>query len=473
MTTTTGHPPVVAGRPVDGRPVDGRPVDDGPNHDGGVPPTEPGPPPTPGSPAGDATTGSGWWAFVRLAVVMAAVVALFLAAGLSALLIVIVAIIVMVMVHELGHFATAKWSRMKVTEYFVGFGPRLWSVRRGETEYGVKAIPAGGYVKIPGMSNLEEIDPADEAGTYRQQPFHKRIIVASAGSFMHFVMAFLLAYGALLFFGTPTSNWQAGIAGFSTWAGHAQTAAQQAGLQKGDVVTAIDGRPLAGTDALSKVIERSAGQPLDLTVDRDGRTVHLTVTPVAGHLTSTGGEALGAATGNGKTVGLIGVSSESNPVYASEGPIRGIGTGVINVGRDTSALVRSVPSAFSSLYSSVTSTKAADQSAKTGDRPESIVGAVRTATQAEQSGVLYLIEILIALNIMFAILNMLPMLPLDGGHVAIAVYERIRTRRGKPYYQADVAKLLPVVYAFCAVLAIVVVAVLYLDIAHPVANPFR
>ncbi len=195
MTTTTGHPPVVVDRPAAG-----------PNHDGGVPPTEPGPPPTPGSPAGgDAAAGSRGWALVRLVVAMAAVVAVFLAAGLSALLVVIVAIIVMVMVHELGHFATAKWSRMKVTEYFVGFGPRLWSIRRGETEYGVKAIPAGGYVKIPGMSNLEEIDPADEAGTYRQQPFHKRIIVASAGSFMHFVMALLLAYAALLFFGNPTS----------------------------------------------------------------------------------------------------------------------------------------------------------------------------------------------------------------------------------------------------------------------------
>ena len=95
---------------------------------------------------------------------------------------------------------------MKVTEYFVGFGPRLWSVRRGETDYGIKAIPAGGYVKIPGMTNLEEIDPADEARTYRQPPFHKRIIVACAGSFMHFVMAFLLAWGALLFFGTPTTS---------------------------------------------------------------------------------------------------------------------------------------------------------------------------------------------------------------------------------------------------------------------------
>ena len=98
-----------------------------------------------------------------------------------------------VMLHELGHFATAKWAGMKVTEYFVGFGPRLWSVRRGETEYGVKAIPAGGLREDPGFTNLEEIDPEDEPRTYRQQPFHKRIIVASAGSVMHFLIAFVLA----------------------------------------------------------------------------------------------------------------------------------------------------------------------------------------------------------------------------------------------------------------------------------------
>jgi len=409
---------------------------------------------------------------LRLAVVVAAVVAIFLAAGLGALLVVIAAIVVMVMVHELGHFATAKWSRMKVTEYFVGFGPKLWSVRRGETEYGVKAIPAGGYVKIPGMSNLEEIDPADEADTYRQKPFHNRIIVASAGSFMHFVMAFLLAYGALLYFGAPTSAETVTIQGFSQWTGHAQTAAQEAGLRKGDVVTAVNGHKLTTANQFSDTVRRSADQPVHLTVDRGGHTTQITVTPTVGHLTGTGGESLGPASTAANTVGLIGVTTIANPVYAREGPVRGLGTAVIDVGRDTAALVRSVPLSISSLYHSVTSTKAANESAQNGTRPESIVGAVRTATQAEQTGILYLIEILIALNIVFALFNMLPMLPLDGGHVAIALYERIRTRRGQPYYQADVAKLLPVVYAFSAVLVVVVVAVLYLDIAHPVANPF-
>ena len=140
-------------------------------------------------------------ALVRLAVSIIAVAAIFFLFGLGDLFLVILAVVVMIMVHEAGHFVTAKWSRMKVTEFFVGFGPRLWSIRRGETDYGVKGIPAGGYVKIPGMTNLEEIDPADEARTYRQKPFHNRIIVASAGSFMHFVMAFVLAWAALVFIG--------------------------------------------------------------------------------------------------------------------------------------------------------------------------------------------------------------------------------------------------------------------------------
>ena len=135
------------------------------------------------------------------------------------------------MLHELGHFATAKWSGMKVTEYFVGFGPRLWSVRRGETEYGVKAIPAGGYVRITGFTVLEDVATEDEPRTYRQQPFWKRIIVGSAGSAMHFLIAFVLALISVLAFGVATNNVQ--ISSLEHWTGVAQTPAQQAGLAGG------------------------------------------------------------------------------------------------------------------------------------------------------------------------------------------------------------------------------------------------
>ncbi len=112
----------------------------------------------------------------------------------------------MVMVHELGHLLAAKHGGMKVTEYFLGFGPRLWSFRRGETEYGIKAFPLGGYVKIPGMTNLEEVDPEDEPRTYRQKPFHARLLVAVAGSAMHFLMAFVLLWALLTFVGVPSAS---------------------------------------------------------------------------------------------------------------------------------------------------------------------------------------------------------------------------------------------------------------------------
>src|SRR3712207_5048135 len=126
--------------------------------------------------------------FVGLALILALFALAGIAGGLN-LLVIIAAIVVMIFLHELGHYLTAKWAGMKVTEFFIGFGPRIWSFRRGETEYGVKAIPAGGYVKIIGMHNLEQVDPADEARTYRQQPFWRRLSVAVAGSTMHFIIA--------------------------------------------------------------------------------------------------------------------------------------------------------------------------------------------------------------------------------------------------------------------------------------------
>ena len=147
------------------------------------------------------------------------------------------------MLHELGHFATAKWAGMKVTEYFVGFGPRLWSVRRGETEYGVKAIPAGGYVRITGFTSTEEVAAEDEPRAYRKQPFHQRIIVASAGSAMHFLIAFVLALTLSWASGTTSDNYT--VSALEHWKGVATTPAAAAGLRPGDTIVSVDGRPSA------------------------------------------------------------------------------------------------------------------------------------------------------------------------------------------------------------------------------------
>src|SRR3712207_6579964 len=118
----------------------------------------------------------------------------------------IVTIVLVIMFHEFGHFATAKLFGMKCEKFFLGFGPTLWSVRKGETEYGVKAIPAGGFVKIIGMSAYEEVDPADADRTFYSKPAWQRAIVLAAGSATHFIVAVALLFAALAFIGLPTDE---------------------------------------------------------------------------------------------------------------------------------------------------------------------------------------------------------------------------------------------------------------------------
>ena len=166
-----------------------------------------------------------------------------------------VSIIVIVMLHELGHFLAAKHGGMKVTEYFVGFGPRLWSFRRGETEYGIKALPLGGYVKIPGMTNLEEVDPADEGRVYRDKPFHSRLLVAVAGSAVHFLLAFVLLWVLLTFVGVPNSD-QVQIQGLHP-GGRPGQPGRGGGIRAGDIVVSVDGKPVGGNlTTLTSAIQR-------------------------------------------------------------------------------------------------------------------------------------------------------------------------------------------------------------------------
>ena len=458
--------------------------------DGGASPSPgttggPGATPGPGASPGPSPRGGTRGAVLRLAVVVALIVAALLAAGLGPLLVFVVALVVVVVLHELGHYLTAKWSHMKVTEFFIGFGPRLWSVRRGETDYGVKPILVGAYVKIPGMTNLEQLDPADEARTYRQQPFRRRVLVASAGSIMHYMIALVLGIVLAIAIGIPTGT-RVTVSGFTRWAGHRETAAQLGGVKAGDTVLSVDGESVTTTTQLSAAIQASKGHAVRLVVERDGHRSTLTVQPAVGHTITSGRtagrEVLGTGAGRaaGKSEYLIGVEVGLAPVFTVQNPWQALAWAGRDVGDITRLTVVGLghvlsPGGLSSLFHQVTSTKAAATASANPARSNrilSLVGVGRLATQAEAKGPYYFISILIALNIGLGLLNMLPMLPLDGGHVVIAVYERIRTRRGRPYYRADVSKLLPVAYAFMALLLVVVGSALFLDIAHPLANPF-
>jgi membrane-associated protease RseP (regulator of RpoE activity) len=351
---------------------------------------------------------------------------------------------------------------MKVTEYFLGFGPRLWSFRRGETEYGVKAIPLGGYVKIIGMSNTEEVDPADEARTYRQQPFHSRPMVALAGSFMHFVMAFVLIWGLVALVGLPQTDTT--VAAFEAVA-HGVDPARSAGLHLGDDIVSVDGQSVANGTDLQRIIRSHAGVPLAFVVERGRppRRMTIMVTPTV---------APGATAGDNALIGI-----EIGTTTVRSGPIHALGTAAAGIGHVTAATLSALGSKFSphglsAFFVQLDNTKAADAAAKNDSRPVSIVGAVRVATQGAAGGIADLLEVLVTIIIGVGIINLFPMLPLDGGHVLVAVYERARSRKGKPYH-ADVTKLAPVAGAFVLFLVVFVAAAVFLDITHPIANPFQ
>ena len=208
-----------------------------------------------GSPAGRA---------LRLGVLAALVVLLGVTQGIS-MLIVVAAIVIMIFLHELGHYVMAKRAGMLVTEFFIGFGPRIWSFHRGETEYGIKAIPAGAYVKIIGMSNMEEVDPALESRTYRQKSFSQRVGVAVAGSAMHFLIALVLLVVQFLFIGDPTTErWSIGDISPGS-------AAAAAGLQEGDEILEFDGRAIGSFDDFREVIGSAGAGEVDLVVLRQGQ----------------------------------------------------------------------------------------------------------------------------------------------------------------------------------------------------------
>jgi len=214
--------------------------------------------------------GSPWGRALRLALLVGAVVLLGVTNGVS-MLIVVAAIVVMIFLHELGHYVMAKRAGMLVTEFFIGFGPRIFSFRRGETEYGLKVIPAGAYVKIIGMSNLEEVDPALESRTYRQKSFSQRVGVAVAGSTMHFLIAFVLLFVQFAFIGGKDGDrWE--VAQITTG-----SAADAAGVREGDELVSLDGVALGSFDDFrDRLAEIDAGT-VDLTVQRDGAEVTLPI----------------------------------------------------------------------------------------------------------------------------------------------------------------------------------------------------
>jgi membrane-associated protease RseP (regulator of RpoE activity) len=362
-----------------------------------------------------------------------------------------VGVLIAIFLHELGHFTTARWTGMKATQFFIGFGPRLWSFRRGETEYGVRALPLGAFVRIIGMNNMDEVEPGDEDRTYRSKSYPKRLLVISAGSMMHMLIAIVLLFVVYAVDGEVVERDGAEI-GFVDEAGPAAVA----GLQPGDVVLAIDGEAVAGSVDLGRIVQANDPQEaLTFEVLRGDQTVSLPVT-------------LGANTDPESVLfgkSYIGVSSGAY-FDTIEHSVPGAALNAVTDIFPTSwEMTKGAVKVLNpvNIFTHVTGTN--DDIAT---RPTTLVGVTGLSDDVgESQGLIGILFLLAVLNVFVGVFNMFPLLPLDGGHAAIATYERLRERGGQRYY-ADVAKLMPFAMAVMTVLLFLFMSGLYLDITDPV-----
>jgi len=341
-------------------------------------------------------------------------------------LLLIVGIILMVMLHELGHYVMAKRSGMKVTEFFVGFGPRLWSFRRGETEYGVKAIPAGGYVRIIGMTNMEEVDPADQPRTFREGTTGKRLAVILAGVTVNLLIAFVLFFvviaGQGRVYDGPNTTVERIVAG---------SAAHQAGIETGDKIVAVDGTRVTSWDQLKAAIQRRGGAPLELTVVRDGGELTLTATPKV----QDGQGFLGV--GPGTVVRDVGVLEAVPESFKTMGNVFSGFTNILSDRLSPSGVSTSAQQSFSASVP-------ASNSQENLNRPMSLIGIVDTGSDLV-GGNLWLIALLLGqISFILAVFNLLPILPFDGGHAVVVIYEGIASKIKHRRVFVDYRKLIPV-----------------------------
>ena len=366
-----------------------------------------------------------------------------------------IALLLSVMVHEFGHYITAKRFDMKVTEFFLGFGKRIWSFTRGETEFGIKAIPAGGYCRIEGMTPRDEMPAGEEARAFFGATTTRKLIVLGAGSFAHFVIGFLLIFS--IFFGVGVNTLLSDVTKVSP-----NSAAAAAGFQPGDKIIAIDGKEVTNWYQDSRAIATSKGKELTFTVLRDGAEISISASP--SYLESEKRYILGVVT-------KIGTQRESFFTSISES-----GRAIAVLTRESIKSLVALPTKVPQLIRQTFGGEERDPNGLVG-----VVGAARVSGDAVSSNKLNNTErfgtfllLIASLNIFVGIFNLLPLLPLDGGHMAVAITDEVRAffarLRGKPRPAGiDVNVLTPITMTVFAVLAVLTSILLIADIFNPVS----
>jgi membrane-associated protease RseP (regulator of RpoE activity) len=368
----------------------------------------------------------------------------------------VVALLFSVMVHEFGHYLTARHYGMKVSEFFLGFGKRLWSTKRGETEFGIKAIPAGGYCRIEGMAPGDHMPEGEENRAFYKASSGKKLVVLGAGSFLHFVLGYLLLF--TLFAGVGTNQVLPVIGEVVS-----DSAAQSVGIQAGDEVVSINGTKVTNWYKDIEAIRNSQGKVLTLGLIRDGQEITLTATPRLTDVDGTQRYVLGIVNTVGvKRFGIVAAASNSFTLTKSF------------MSESVKSLVK-LPSKIPALWGQTVRGEERDANGLVG-----VVGVARVSGQAvgnsESTGserLAVFLLIIASLNIFVGIFNLLPILPLDGGHMAVAIADEVRALyariRGRSRPAAiDVTVLTPITMVVFVVLACLTLLLLVADVINPV-----
>jgi membrane-associated protease RseP (regulator of RpoE activity) len=347
--------------------------------------------------------------------------------------IMIVGIILMIVIHEGGHFVAAKYFGMKATEAFFGFGPRLWSTRRGETEYGVKAIPLGGYVRIIGMNPFEEVAPEEESRTYRVAAFWKKSVVVLAGIATHFVVAFTILFLVGLIYGTIARDADdlvlltttIGDVSETVLDGSEASPAAIAGVDVDDVIVATDGVPVVTWADFADFTAARPGETVVIGVERDGERLDLTTTLATVERPKRDDQRNVILDADDEpvleSVGFFGVTPLAD--REDHGPIGMIGVALGQMGE---AIVQSINGLWQMVVGFpklLVATFGGDDEILETVRPVSPIGLVKLAGPVEGT-----LQLLALVNIFVGVLNFVPLYPLDGGHFAVALYEKITGR---------------------------------------------
>ena len=390
-------------------------------------------------------------------------------------------ICVSVALHEAGHMVTAKAFGMKVRRYFIGFGPKIWSFRKGETEYGLKAIPAGGFCDIAGMTALDEVTPDEAPRAMWRYPAWKRVVVMVAGSVTHFILGFLVLYLMAVGMGLPNFTDKPVLSGIqpcvvadrpgvdtlNPQCGPSDPSpARTAGIQPGDQIVAVAGKATpTWTEVVTAVRELSGPQLFTITRNGVQQTVTVDVPKVDREFRKPDGST------ELKPVGTIGVLNTRTFEYNAWTALGGAGAFTGDMfARVWEGMLR-IPEKVPAVIEAIGGGE------RDADTPVSVVGASIIGGDAVERGLWPLFLLLLAsLNFFVGVFNLLPLLPLDGGHIAVIGYEKLRDwilkLRGKPAGgPVDYSKLAAVTMVFVLIGGTFVLLTVTADIVNPIRLP--